>query len=717
VLSPWLIALSGCVAVCAALAALILASRVARVRTPTGQIWLAGGAIATGIGLWSMHFISMLALQLPIAVSFDAAPMVLSMLIAIATSATALISARREHSAARLGLAVLAVGIGLAGMHYCGMAAMQIIPAIHYQIISIFASALLAMVAAFFWLSIATRIRAAEGPRGLLLLGAGAIVVGATLETMLYTASSGAQFAVGTTALFSGAPDSRLLALTVGGLALGGLAVTIVTALFDARWEQRTRRHRAALDEANAQLQHLATHDVLTGLPNRHLLQDEARRCIARVGQGEIRFALMILDIDRFKTTNDSLGHQGGDELLRQISQRLSLLVRRGDTLARLGSDEFVMMVHHVTDRTEAEAVANRILLEIARPFTIGNADVHATASIAISMYPEHAVDVDTLLIYADTALYHAKKSGRGAVQFYVPGMSDSAHERVELESGLRRALQNSEFELFFQPKVNIQTGNTNSAEALIRWFHPTRGMVSPDQFIPMAEETGLIIPIGEWVIREACRRARSWQLAGIAPLRVAVNLSAQQFRQKDLLETVQRALRDTGLDPSLLELELTESAVMENAEESARILAQLSRLGVQISIDDFGTGYSSLSYLKRFPLDKLKIDRSFIRDLATDVDDAAIVRAIISLAHSLKLKVIAEGVETADQLDFLRQLGCDQYQGYHCSPPMAPDAFAAWMQTHQLQSAPYSEADMMKTHSRLSVAALKKATVRRLKD
>ena len=337
--------------------------------------------------------------------------------------------------------------------------------------------------------------------------------------------------------------------------------------------------------------------------------------------------------------------------------------------------------------------------------------DVHISPCVGISLYPQDGAEIETLLIHADAAMYHAKDAGRNTFRFFSAEMSAFAHERLELESGLRRGLAANEFELHFQPKVEVATNQTKSVEALIRWRHPQRGLMRPDAFIPLAEESGIIVELGEWVLREACRNARQWQLAGMMPLRIAVNLSARQFRQKQLVEVVQSALRDADLPPQFLELELTESAVMYDPEESARILEQLSRLGVQISIDDFGAGYSSLSHLKRFPLDKLKIDRSFIRDVIHSSEDASIVRAVISLAHSLKLKVIAEGVESSEQLEFLRELGCDRYQGYYFSPPMSSEELAAWMESRQLELRGLTEADVLKTHSRLSVHALRPRT------
>jgi predicted signal transduction protein with EAL and GGDEF domain len=361
-------------------------------------------------------------------------------------------------------------------------------------------------------------------------------------------------------------------------------------------------------------------------------------------------------------------------------------VLRKADTLARLGGDEFVLILNEIAGPQGAEAVASKVLADIARPVLVSELELHISASIGISICPDDGTDAETLLQHADAAMYHAKNKGRGAYQFFAPAMNAFARDRLELENGLRRALEQREFVLHYQPKVDVRTGRVDSAEALVRWRHPTRGLVPPLDFVPLAEETGLIIPIGEWVIREACRQAYAWQAAGLRPLRVAVNLSAKQFKQTNLVESIRTALRLARLEPRFLEIELTESAVMQDAEQSIEILRELSELGVRISVDDFGTGYSSLSYLRRLPLDKLKIDRAFIRELATSRDDAEIVRAIVSLAHTLRLKVIAEGVETPEQLEFLRTLGCDQYQGYHYSAPMPSNAFVAMMREHQVE-------------------------------
>jgi EAL domain-containing protein (putative c-di-GMP-specific phosphodiesterase class I) len=389
--------------------------------------------------------------------------------------------------------------------------------------------------------------------------------------------------------------------------------------------------------------------------------------------------------------------------VLNEVARRLQGLVRSIDTVARVGGDEFVLVVSPSAARADAEEIAKRANEILCTPIQLEGVDLRVSSSIGIAFYPTDGGSAESVLAHADAAMYCAKERGRNNYQCFGLGMKSVALERVSLESELHQALKLGQFELFYQPKVDTASGDIHSAEALIRWRHPQRGLIPPLQFIPLAEECGLIHEIGAWVLREACRQCAVWQRAGQLPLRVAVNVAASQFRRGDLFEVVRGALQEAQLDPRFLEIELTESAVMTNPEDSAAILEQLSRMGVLVSVDDFGTGYSSMSYLRRFPIDKLKIDRSFITDLTTRADDASIVQAIVSLAHSLRLKVVAEGVETVEQLKFLQSVGCDQYQGYHFSPPLPASEFAELVSSWQKAEDRYSVDDAARTHSKLA--------------
>jgi diguanylate cyclase len=462
----------------------------------------------------------------------------------------------------------------------------------------------------------------------------------------------------------------------------------------------KVRTH--GLESANRQLRHLATHDSLTGLPNRVLLDDRLTQAMAHADRDGRSFALLVFDLDRFKLINDSLGHRAGDELLQEVARRLTGVVRTGDTVARFGGDEFVLVGTSIADAEDAAGLANRAIEALQAPVRIGGIDVHASPSIGIAIYPTDGVSIEALLAHADAAMYCAKQRGHGNVQRYAPGMNAGSEDRVQLESDLHNAITLKQFELYYQPKVDTRTGAVRSAEALIRWMHPKRGIVSPADFIPLSEECGLIGTIGEWVIREACRQARAWQDDGMPPLRVSVNLSASQFRESGLVDSIRRALDDAGLQARYLEVELTESAVMSDPEQSIAILEQLSTMGVLVSVDDFGTGYSSMSYLRRFPIDKLKIDRVFIDEIVSRPEDASIVRAIVSLAHSLHLKVVAEGVETPAQLEFLKATGCDEYQGYHFSRPLPASDFERLIRESRSRDI-LTEDDAMRTHSKLA--------------
>jgi len=429
-----------------------------------------------------------------------------------------------------------------------------------------------------------------------------------------------------------------------------------------------------ARGQAEARVRHLAHFDELTGLPNRTLFNQRLSHALARARRAETPLAVLFIDLDRFKNINDTLGHAAGDRVLKEVAQRLSGCLREVDTVSRLGGDEFVVLIEAVSRPADIAEVAQKILAAVVRPVVLDAQEFHLTASIGISTSPGDGDDLQGLMKNADIAMYRAKEQGKNNFQFYSAQINVHTLERVALESGLQHALERDEFVLHYQPKIDIGSNRIAGMEALLRWQQPGKPLIPPMQFIPLAEETGLIVPIGEWVLRTACRQNKAWQDEGLPCLRVAVNLSPRQFAHASLLQDVARVLKETRLDPAWLELEITEGMVMRDPERAVRLLHELKAMGIHLSLDDFGTGYSSLSYLKRFPLDSVKIDRSFIQDLPRDSDDAGITQAIIAMAHSLRLAVIAEGVETAEQLDFLRSHGCDEMQGYHFSRPVPED-------------------------------------------
>lgn len=429
--------------------------------------------------------------------------------------------------------------------------------------------------------------------------------------------------------------------------------------------------------QAEDRVRHLATYDELTGVVNRNMFGQRLDHALAQARRNDQPFSVLFLDLDRFKNINDTFGHDAGDGVLREVAERLRGCLRESDTVGRFGGDEFLVLLEAMPQPTHSAVVAQKLLAAIARPFTIDAQDFQLTASIGISTYPADGEDAQSLLKNADTAMYRAKEQGKNNYQFYSAQMNVHTRERMALESGLRAALERNEFVLHYQPKIDLGSRRIVGMEALVRWQHPINGLIAPAQFIPVAEETGLIVPIGEWVLRTACAQSKSWREQGLPPLRIAVNLSPRQFADEHLLQDVERMLSETGMDSAALELEVTEGMVMQNPERAAMLLGKLRTAGVIVAIDDFGTGYSSLSYLKRFPIDSLKIDRSFIKDLPLDTEDAAITQAIIVMAHSLGLKVIAEGVETEDQAGFLRAHGCDEAQGYYFSKPVPAHEFA----------------------------------------
>ena len=437
----------------------------------------------------------------------------------------------------------------------------------------------------------------------------------------------------------------------------------------------------------SALMTHSAQHDVVTGLPNRVLLNDRITQAIALARRNENPLAVIFLDLDRFKNINDSLGHATGDNLLQSVSRRLLASVRKSDTVSRQGGDEFVILLSETTNPEDAATSAKKILLSLSGPHSIGGRDLFIDGSIGISVYPGDGEDAETLIKNADTAMYHAKECGRNNFQFFEAEMNSKAVERQSLESGLRLALERGEFLLHYQPKVKLRTGAITGVEALIRWLRPDRGLVPPSQFIPIAEDSGLILPIGRWVLREACRQAREWQDAGLLFKRISVNVSAAEFRHKDFVEGVRTILAETGFEASRLELELTEGVLMNDAESTASVLKALKAMGLHLAVDDFGTGYSSLSYLQQFPIDVLKMDQSFVQRISSDPNDTTIVRAIIDMGRNLKHRVIAEGIETQEQLAFLQARHCSEGQGYLFSRPLAATQMASLIRARSTEA------------------------------
>jgi diguanylate cyclase (GGDEF)-like protein/PAS domain S-box-containing protein len=434
------------------------------------------------------------------------------------------------------------------------------------------------------------------------------------------------------------------------------------------------------------QVEYQAYHDVLTTLPNRLLFRDRISVALAHARRSRRAVAVMFLDLDQFKLVNDTLGHTVGDGLLQAVAERLVQCVRAEDTVARMGGDEFTVLLSDIPDTRAASTVAQKILESISRPIEVDGHELFITTSVGIAIFPDDGMDPETLLKNADRAMYRAKEAGRNNFQFAAQGVVEASEGRLSIERSLHHAFERQEFVVHYQPMIEVGSRRVTGAEALIRWKHPDLGLMSPDEFIPIAEECGLIFPIGEWVLRTACAQMKKWHRAGHDDLHVAVNLSARQFQQHDLTSMIERILSETGLPPQALELEITESAAMHNAEMSLAIMERLKKMGVRISIDDFGTGYSSLSYLKRFPIDTVKIDQNFIHDLSTGSNDGAIISAVISMARALKLRVVAEGVETEEQLTFLRREHCESIQGFLYSRPLPAEEFELTLAARDVQ-------------------------------
>ncbi|MFL7963779.1 putative bifunctional diguanylate cyclase/phosphodiesterase [Pseudomonas kielensis] len=673
--SPALVSISLFVAVLASYTALDLAGRIATAQGRAAHFWMIGGALAMGVGIWSMHFIGMLAFTLPVELGYDVSITALSLLTAILSSGFALwLVSQPRLPAWQLAFGALIMGAGISAMHYTGMAALRMQPGIDYDPTLFGASLVIAVGASAAALWIAFRLRQ-NSPHVRLARAGAAVVMGIAIVGMHYTGMAGARFSEGS---FCGSLDGlsgkgldNLVLITT----LAVLAIALLTSILDARLEARTAELAQSLTRANRELTQLALHDPLTGLPNRVLLADRIDQAMHRVQEQGGCFALMFIDLDGFKPVNDAFGHHMGDLLLRDVALRLREDLRSQDTLARIGGDEFVLLVQ-LAEPDDALRLAARQVGLIGRTFRVSEHDLQISASVGIALYPGNGQSAEELLMNADAAMYHAKGAGKNGYSFFDASMNSNARKQLQLLQDLRMAVEQRQFSLHYQPKFDAANGRPVGAEALLRWTHPTQGLLMPDTFIDLAEKTGLIIPIGEWVLNEACRQMREWYVLGYTDWRIAVNLSALQFCHTGLVQSVAKALETHKLPANSLTLEITETTAMSDADASMTVLQLLSDMGVDLSIDDFGTGYSSLMYLKRLPANELKIDRGFVRDLEHDSDDAAIVSAIVALGQALGLRIVAEGVETDMQQDFLTQLGCDSLQGYLLGHPLPAERF-----------------------------------------
>jgi diguanylate cyclase (GGDEF)-like protein len=672
----WLVLASLLVAMLASYTALDMAGRVNATRGRTANWWLAGGSVAMGIGIWSMHFIGMLAFTLPIPMGYDPVITLLSLLIAIASSAFALWMVCQKYLTwPRLCAGALLMGAGVCSMHYTGMAAMRMMPPIHYIPSLFILSCVIAFAASGAALWIAFRLRGSKQHTRRLRAGA-AVVMGIAIAGMHYTGMAAAQFPAGSTCPMSGTGvTSEWLAPLIIVFALAVLSIALITSVLDRRMEMRTEVLASSLADAHKELKFLTLHDSLTKLPNRALLEDRLEQAIQRAKREKSGFAVLFLDLDTFKQINDAFGRHIGDQVLVEASIRMQAIIRAHDTLAHISGDEFVLLAG-AREPADAASLAEKLVASIREPVEIEGHECRISVSIGIALYGNRHPERHEILKNAETAMWHAKELGRDGYCFFESSMNEDVQDQLHLLRDLRLAHERRELVLYYQPKFDAASGEAVGAEALLRWKHHTRGFIPPDQFIPLAEKSGLIISIGKWVLDEACRQMSEWRRQNYKNWSIAVNLSALQFNHPGLVDMVRHTLLRHDLDPRSLTLEITESTAMRDVDSSMVILQRLADMGVHISIDDFGTGYSSLLYLKRLPASELKIDRGFVRDLAYDTEDAAIIAAIVALGHTLNLDIVAEGVETAEQQEFLTRLGCDSLQGYLLGRPMPASQF-----------------------------------------
>jgi diguanylate cyclase (GGDEF)-like protein len=680
VYNPWLVLASVLIAMLASFTALDMAERVTEAQGQSSRWWwLAGGSVAMGIGIWSMHFVGMLAFSLPVPMGYDPWTTALSLAIAIALSAFALWRVCfAKMSWVRLTGSAMLMGSGVSAMHYTGMAAMRMSPSIQYDPTLFAASVAVAVAASGAALWIAFHLRRNGRLVWLMRCGA-AVIMGLAIAGMHYTGMAAARFPMGSVCTMDHpGMDTAWMAPVLIIFTLAVLAIALITSVLDFRMESRTAVLSSSLATANQTLQFMALHDSLTKLPNRMLLEDKLDYKMEAVRLNGGRFAVLFVDLDGFKQVNDAFGHHVGDLLLVEVAQRIRVTIPAHDTTARVGGDEFVLTTDARTPQ-DAANLAERLLGVLREPIPAAGNLCIVSASIGIAFYGGGETDRENLLKNADAAMYHAKAMGRNTYCFFDDSMNADVQKQMQTLHDLRLALERGELVMHYQPKLNAQTKTILGVEALMRWNHPQRGMLLPGEFIPLAERIGLIVPMGEWAIDESCRQMSLWCSQARCHWTVAVNLSPVQFNHPGLVSAVRRSLEKYALSPQNLVLEITETTAMHNPEASLAILNELQCMGVKISIDDFGTGYSSLMYLKRLPASELKIDRAFVRDLARDTEDAAIISAIVALGKTLDLAIVAEGVENEEQLAFLSDLGCNTLQGYLIGKPVPPDEVPDW--------------------------------------
>jgi len=679
VYNPLLVCLSLVVAFLASYTAVELSGGLNTLAGAKGRpLWLAGGAVSMGVGIWSMHFIGMLAFSLPVEVGYDLAATTASLFLAIGVSLIALATASRGVlSSARLCIAGTVMGIGVAAMHFTGMHAMQMSPGIAYTIWRVALSVGVAIAASMAALWLAFTLRASDVQNVVVKRLGAAFIMALAITGMHYVGMSAADFAAGSICLSVGKLDARWLALIVTATSFTVLVGTLALLGF------HTSSLSISLRRANRQLHYLGTHDALTNLPNRQQLSLRIAQAIAECSRRESPFAVLFIDLDGFKSINDSLGHSVGDDLLKACAERLRQDVPPTAMVARLGGDEFVIVVEHVAEPSSAEALANGVLRRLSEEIDVNGLPLRVSASVGVAFYPRDGSNAGELLHSADAAMYVAKQSGRNTFRVFEPQMNHTTLKSLILQRDLHRALTGGELSVSFQPKFSVASQSVTGVEALIRWRHPELGEIPPLEFIPIAERSGLIVGIGDWVVREVCSNIALWDAQGLPPVCVAVNLSPIQFNVQDLVARIDTLIGAAGVDPRRLMFEITETTAMQNIEKTSRTIEALQSRGYTVAVDDFGTGYSSLAYLQRFRFDQIKVDGSFVRDLVAGGErGSALLSAVMTLARALQIEVVAEGVETESQFLTLRELACDQMQGFLLSRPLTAVELPAFLRS-----------------------------------